>query len=157
MAVLLIHTSTVAECVPTSHPPLSLSLLTPSPLPPHTLPSPSSHPPLSLLTPSPLPPPPSPLPTTFHTAQSSSANSRTAFKWLQGYEKCRSGWDRFTKPGHSHNGENSSQLINFGSESESAKPVGLAFPETWPWSHIITPNSDGTTVIARKELNSCKT
>ena len=111
---------------------------------PHTLPSPSSilHPPLF------------PLPTTFHTAQSSSANSRTAFKWLQGYEKCRSGWDRFTKPGHSHNGENSSQLITFG--GESTKPVGLAFPETWPWSHIITPNSDGTTVIARKELNSCK-
>ncbi len=24
----------------------------------------------------------------------------------------------------------------------------VALPETWPWSHIITPNSDGSTEVA---------
>ena len=82
------------------------------------------------------------------TDQSSAADSATAFHWLQGYEKCRTGWDRFAKPQPS--GENhSSHLIDLGAERGALR---TGFPETWPWSHIITPNSDGKTEIASESL-----
>ena len=70
---------------------------------------------------------------------SSSANSPTAFQWLLGYEACRTGWDRFSKP-------HMDSQVNFD--------PGSGFPETWPWSHIITPNMDGSTEIAREHLHS---
>ena len=69
-----------------------------------------------------------------------SANSSTAFKWLLGYEGCRTGWDRFTKPHPMSSDPNS--LVTFD--------PGSGFPESWPWSHIITPNLDGSTEIASK-------
>ena len=81
-----------------------------------------------------------------HSGQSSAANSVTAFHWLQGYEKCRTGWDRFAKP-QPGDENHSGHLIDLGAEKGALR---MGFPETWPWSHIITPNSDGKTEIASK-------
>ena len=69
---------------------------------------------------------------------SSSANSPMAFQWLLGYEACQTGWDRFSKP-------HMTSKVNFD--------PGSGFPETWPWSHIITPNMDGSTEIAREHYH----
>ena len=78
----------------------------------------------------------------------------SAFQWLQGYEKCRTGWDRFAKPQPTKN--HSDQLIDLGGGAER-EPLRTGFPETWPWSHIITPNSDGKTAIASELMVDCYT
>ena len=85
-------------------------------------------------------------------AQSSMANSLAAFSWLNGYEACRTGWDRFSKPLPLKSTGQSNLLLDLGSESEvtMSAPLNAGFPETWPWSHIITPNSDGRTEVASK-------
>jgi hypothetical protein len=70
----------------------------------------------------------------------------TAFDWLAGYEGCRTGWDRFSKPRPQHSTNPFAPPTTSGSGS-----LETAFPENWPWSHIITPNSDGSTDVANCE------
>ena len=95
------------------------------------------------------------------TAYSPSVNSPLAFGWLSGYEACRTGWDRFSKPGNSRIQKSGSPapLIEFGKdhyengrEGAQKQQPRLALPENWPWSHIITPNSDGTTEVASEKI-----
>ena len=82
-----------------------------------------------------------------YSDQSAGADSATSFQWLQGYEMCRTGWDRFAKP-QALTENHSGHLIDLGGAERG--PLRTGFPETWPWSHIITPNSDGKTEIASK-------
>lgn len=73
-------------------------------------------------------------------------DSSTAFDWLVGYEKCRTGWDRFSKP---HPPSFNNPFLT--GDTAQPPPLELAFPEKWPWSHIITPNTDGSTDVASCE------
>ena len=92
-------------------------------------------------------------------AYSPSVNSPSAFHWLHGYEACRTGWDRFTKPSSNsriQRSDSPAPLIEFGRDGrenggEGERHMRVSLPESWPWSHIITPNSDGTTEVASKE------
>ena len=79
------------------------------------------------------------------SANSGSRDSPTAFDWLAGYGGCRTGWDRFSKP-LPHPPHSSNPF--FSSGDTSTGPLEDAFPEKWPWSHIITPNTDGSTDVA---------
>ena len=39
-----------------------------------------------------------------------------------------------------------------GEPSTSNSDFHGGFPDSWPWSHIITPNSDGSTELARESV-----
>jgi phosphatidylinositol-bisphosphatase len=71
-----------------------------------------------------------------YNACSSHDTKHIAFDWLRGYESCRTGWDRFTKPHRSD-----------GVPPDSAE-LQTGFPDNWPWGYIITPRPDGQTDMA---------
>ena len=56
------------------------------------------------------------------SANSTSANSPFSFLWLQGYQACRTGWDRFSKPDKRSSGNH---LIDFGDSGSSEEGSGL--------------------------------
>ena len=65
---------------------------------------------------------------------------------------CRSGWDRFSKPGQPPPTTSSTNPFGEFGEGPEDDPLQAALPE-WPWSHIITPNSDGSTDVASEPLS----
>ncbi|XP_019858595.1 PREDICTED: uncharacterized protein LOC109586818 [Amphimedon queenslandica] len=71
--------------------------------------------------------------------------SPVEFQWLDGYQMCRTGWDRFSKP------STTSTPGGGAGGGANTEEIQSGFPDNWPWGHIITPRPDGRTDLAMCE------
>lgn len=99
-----------------------------------------------------------------YLGNSMSLTSPLTFDWLLGYEKCGTGWDRFSKPSSCTTPVSEGlpgKRLHVYVYSKCASEYmylrdGRTFPscallENWPWGYIITPNPEGNMEFASKK------